>query len=426
MNISTSEARDLIEQTFADFTSFLRRKKVAFSSPSMPYAFRALIMDLPEWTSAKNPSDMDYLFKDLSADGYNYLLQQCLELATIYELPTRGKLAGATVEKSIAPLPSKNATPLFQAALSGNWAAGKVRHHWINNGDGTFTAKLGATLWVLYGNNWQEESGYTGDPTLLQPGTVVGRNNTLIEKFDSRLGSEIENTSELQPVPHEQQTSSECLPPPVPRTPADYQMRYLKYLHGRAEKTENGCEKGRIAARLRERLPHFDIGGLFSIDKKFMNGELRDFLNVNENGIDHYIFEEVKDDSDWSEASSGNSRFHQSTANSTEIVSNPNTKYDHRHMDRLERWIYIRLNAKFTHTDGREAVFRPRGAYIDDGPDKGTFNYALSETNPLEHALYDLAPFSLNPPRGYNSNCWKIFNYGLYGNSYYWDWKYWT
>jgi len=72
MIISTSEARDLIEQTFADFTS-----------------------------------DMDYLFNDLSADGYNYLLQQCLELAAIYELPARGKLAGATVEKRTAPLVSQ-------------------------------------------------------------------------------------------------------------------------------------------------------------------------------------------------------------------------------------------------------------------------------------------------------------------------------
>jgi hypothetical protein len=46
---------------------------------------------------------------------------------------------------------------------------------WINNGDGTHTAVEGDTLWGLYGADWQEKSGYTGDPTKLQIGEVVGK-----------------------------------------------------------------------------------------------------------------------------------------------------------------------------------------------------------------------------------------------------------
>jgi RHS repeat-associated protein len=46
---------------------------------------------------------------------------------------------------------------------------------WQDNEDGTFTAEKGDSLWGLYGADWQEKSGYTGDPTKLQPGEVVGK-----------------------------------------------------------------------------------------------------------------------------------------------------------------------------------------------------------------------------------------------------------
>ena len=46
---------------------------------------------------------------------------------------------------------------------------------WLDNEDGTFTAEKGDTLWDLYGADWQEKSGYTGDPTKLQVGDVVGK-----------------------------------------------------------------------------------------------------------------------------------------------------------------------------------------------------------------------------------------------------------
>ena len=45
---------------------------------------------------------------------------------------------------------------------------------WIDNHDGTFTAEKGDTLWGLYGADWQEKSGYEGNPTNLRIGAVVG------------------------------------------------------------------------------------------------------------------------------------------------------------------------------------------------------------------------------------------------------------
>ena len=49
---------------------------------------------------------------------------------------------------------------------------------WVDNEDGTFTAEDGDTLWNLYGSDWQEKSGFEGDPTKLQVGDTVGKKNT--------------------------------------------------------------------------------------------------------------------------------------------------------------------------------------------------------------------------------------------------------
>ena len=45
---------------------------------------------------------------------------------------------------------------------------------WIDNGDGTYTAEEGNTLFELYGDDWKEKSGYEGDPTKMPIGTIVG------------------------------------------------------------------------------------------------------------------------------------------------------------------------------------------------------------------------------------------------------------
>ncbi|WP_432891465.1 hypothetical protein [Treponema putidum] len=43
---------------------------------------------------------------------------------------------------------------------------------WINNGDGTYTAEKGDTL---YGDDWKEKSGFDRDPRTLQSGEIVGK-----------------------------------------------------------------------------------------------------------------------------------------------------------------------------------------------------------------------------------------------------------
>ena len=45
---------------------------------------------------------------------------------------------------------------------------------WSDNGDGTYTAEKGDTLFELYGDDWKEKSGYEGDPTKMPIGTIVG------------------------------------------------------------------------------------------------------------------------------------------------------------------------------------------------------------------------------------------------------------
>ena len=62
---------------------------------------------------------------------------------------------------------------------------------WINNGDGTYTAQKGATLWGLYGKNWKSKSGYTGNPENLQPGDIVGMKLCDIKQNSSSRGVDL-------------------------------------------------------------------------------------------------------------------------------------------------------------------------------------------------------------------------------------------
>ena len=81
---------------------------------------------------------------------------------------------------------------------------GSDGNHWIDNGDGTFTALEGATLWGLYGADWQEKSGFEGDPTTLQVGDTVGKkvprpafqySNSILERKEALLSPETGTTS---------------------------------------------------------------------------------------------------------------------------------------------------------------------------------------------------------------------------------------
>ena len=48
---------------------------------------------------------------------------------------------------------------------------------WIDSEDGTYTAEEGDTLYDLYGDDWQDKSGFTRDPRTLQVGESVGIKN---------------------------------------------------------------------------------------------------------------------------------------------------------------------------------------------------------------------------------------------------------
>jgi len=67
---------------------------------------------------------------------------------------------------------------------------------WDDNGDGTWTAVAGDTLWGLYGADWKEKSGYTGDPRKLQVGEKVGRQETA-NKETAALPSNSETSKQL-------------------------------------------------------------------------------------------------------------------------------------------------------------------------------------------------------------------------------------
>ena len=139
-------------------------------------------------------------------------------------------------------------------------------------------------------------------------------------------------------------------------------------------------ERGTLAASLRQQRDNFKLEELFKQDEDFMNEELRDFLNLNEDGTMKYNMDEImaeieRGDSQWEEMSFANSLFHQSTAE-------------------FGKW-----NKKYVHTDGREVVFTESGATINDYPDKGTYNYVKgrlggSWSANVGHWQYDVHPYN--------------------------------
>ena len=139
-------------------------------------------------------------------------------------------------------------------------------------------------------------------------------------------------------------------------------------------------ERGTLAASLRQQRDNFKLEELFKQDEDFMNEELRDFLNLNDDGTMEYNMDEImaeikRGDSQWEEMSFANSLFHQSTAE-------------------FGKW-----NKKYVHADGREVVFTESGATINDYPDKGTYNYVKgrlggSWSANVGHWQYDVHPYN--------------------------------
>ena len=156
---------------------------------------------------------------------------------------------------------------------------------------------------------------------------------------------------------------------------------------------------------MRELSDSMKLGGLFNQDENFMNGDLRDFLNLKEDGTMNYKKEELTKKNGWEEMCSIGAQYHQSEAG-----DNNN------------------LNAKFVNKDGREVVMNKGGEVSLSYPDKGTFNYkngsVFSSILWGGHNLYDIKPYDrLMSAKGIETTkkCNGVLEGGAwYGNSHYW------
>jgi hypothetical protein len=193
--ISKVDARELIQQTFNAFSGFLERNEHKLRGRQFDNV-SFFLSNFTDWRRIVGRADiMNDLFRNLDAESYNYLLQQCFELADLYRLSTRDRLVGAVVKYGVAEVGSVTPTgisvenvsvPESGVAIQQNAAAPRS---WRNNGNGTFTAEGGATLGGLFGGNWRERSGWPDGrvPEILRVGETVGRNDLLIRHFDDNL-----------------------------------------------------------------------------------------------------------------------------------------------------------------------------------------------------------------------------------------------
>jgi hypothetical protein len=186
-----------------------------------------------------------------------------------------------------------------------------------------------------------------------------------------------------------------------PMMSASEQMDYLQIKHLEGIK-KIGCDRGRVAKHIRDLRSQMKLKELFKINDKFMNIKLREFLNINENGVDYYTWDEVNK-SPWREVSSLGCIYHQLTAPNTKVlISIPIQPYNQL----IYLPFYNRLNAKFCHPDGREAIFSYKneneGVYVTDVYDKATYNYGddnndfvlgITSILPFAHNKYDIKQF---------------------------------
>jgi RHS repeat-associated protein len=135
--------------------------------------------------------------------------------------------------------------------------------------------------------------------------------------------------------------------------------------------TEGSTSAGTKSFYMRTQLKKFmNLEDLFNSrdgDEKFMNEDLRDFLNIKEDGSDYII-------SDMS-------------GNGWKRLKWP-ADSEHQNIQNGGR------NIKFVNEDGREAIFDSKGNFIKDTIDKGTFNYGKPNWYPAStHGRYDMKPF---------------------------------
>jgi len=152
---------------------------------------------------------------------------------------------------------------------------------------------------------------------------------------------------------------------------AETQMQFLMDAVALGESLE-GYERGAIADQLRIAREHFDLEGLFTKDEGFMNEDLRDFMNLKEDGTMNYDIRELNRTNGWTEIASFGAQYHQTEAG----------QY---------------LNAKFVNVDGREVVINYQREVVTTYPDRGTYNYVEGtlRSSILDggHRLYDMLPY---------------------------------
>jgi murein DD-endopeptidase MepM/ murein hydrolase activator NlpD len=174
-----NEIQNLIINTFNEYKDLLKRNR-----NGEPFLFPLNTSAIPEWERVlRNRGLRNELFDGLSPEGYKYIIDQCVELADIYNLSTKNRLMRMRIKDVNAiPWPEPGFSELLDAAASGEWPAGQVLRGWLNNGDGTFTAQAGATLSVLFGRRWEEISDFRGRPENLKIGETVGLKNNMINQ----------------------------------------------------------------------------------------------------------------------------------------------------------------------------------------------------------------------------------------------------
>lgn len=138
----------------------------------------------------------------------------------------------------------------------------------------------------------------------------------------------------------------------------------------------SATEKGILASELRKEREAMRLEDLFDESDEakynFMNKDLRDFLNLKEDGTMGYKINEIKRQASWKKMPFLGSLYHQKTAKNG-------------------------FNTKYVNKDGREVVFNTDAKMIAEYPDKGTYNYCngtFASTFWGKHKKFDIKAFN--------------------------------
>jgi len=155
------------------------------------------------------------------------------------------------------------------------------------------------------------------------------------------------------------------------------QLAYLKSEVGSVKKgtTAAGAKAGFMRTQLKNNMKLHGLFFSMSGDEKFMNEDLRSFLNLNSEGKNEYSRADMEKGGWFQMIPYLGDNEHQRNQNGGR-------------------------NVKFCNTDGREAIFDAQDNYIGTEIDSSTYNYGyVSRFNPIcitlgsTHGQYDMKPF---------------------------------